>query len=140
MRLVWATRGRSWGFRFILDGGYPDPLPTYDHAFAGTEGEMTVCRRAGVHVALRFPDPRGRRDEAGRVIPHDIVVHAPLAVEVRSVKDGQLLVWPRLAEAYASIWELPRPPSPAAIQRAFSNDPGGLGTSDADDEVQGFHL
>ncbi|HEY5181448.1 MAG TPA: hypothetical protein VIJ07_17020 [Dermatophilaceae bacterium] len=117
MSLIWATRGRSWGFRFLLDGGYPDPLAIYDRAFAGTEGELTLCRRAGTHVALRFPDPLGRRDEAGRIIPHDIVVQPPLANEVRSVEDGQRLVWwPQLADAYARVWDLPRPPSPADIQ------------------------
>ena len=117
MRLVWATCGRSWGFRFLLDGGYPDPLPIYDRAFAGTEGELTVCRRAGTHVALRFPDPLGRRDEAGRVIPHDIVVPPPLADEVHSLEDGQRLVWPRLADTFARVWDLPRPPSPADIHK-----------------------
>lgn len=115
MSLVWATRGRSWGFRFLLDGGYPDPLAIYDHAFTGTEGQQTICRRIGTHVALRFPDPLGRRDEAGRVIPHDIVLQPPLADEVHSVADGQRLVWPRLADAYSRVWELPRPPSPADI-------------------------
>jgi hypothetical protein len=117
VRLVWATRGRSWGFRFPLDGGYPDPLPIYDRAFAGTEGELTVCRRAGTYVALRFPDPLGRRDEAGRVIPHDIVVPPPLADEVRSLEDGKRLVWLRLADAFAGVWDLPGPPSPEDIHK-----------------------
>lgn len=111
MRLIWATRGRSWGFRFLLDGGYPDPLPTYESAFAGTEGEPTVCRRVDGHVALRFLDPLGRRDKAGRVIPHDIVVLPPLADEVHSLEDGRRLIWPRLAGAFDRVWDLPRPPS-----------------------------
>jgi len=115
MRLVWATRGRSWGFRFLLDGGYPDPLPIYDRAFAGTEGEQTVCRPVGTHVALRFPDPLGRRDKSGRAIPHDIVVLPPLAAEVRSLEDGQRLVWSTLADTYDRVWNLPGPPSPADI-------------------------
>lgn len=115
MRLIWATRGHSWGFRFLLDGGSPDPLPTYETAFAGTEGEQTVCRRADEHVALRFPDPLGRRDAAGRVIPHDIVVFAPLADEVHSLEDGQRLIWPRLANTFDRVWDLPRPPSRADV-------------------------
>lgn len=120
MNLVWATRGRSWGFRFLLDGGYSDPLPVYERAFAGTEGESILCRRVNAHVALRFPDPRGRRDQAGRLIPHDIVVLPPLADDVRSVEDGRRLVWPLLADTFARVWELPGPPSPADIQ-----GPGG---------------
>ena len=131
MRLVWATRGRSWGFRFLLNGGYSDPLPVYDRAFAGTEGELTVCRRVGTHMALRFPDPLGRRDEAGRVIPHDIVVQPPLPDQVRRVEEGQRLVWPLLADAFANVWTWPRPPSPADIHRALADDPCGSATGDA---------
>ena len=115
MNLVWATRGRSWGFRFLLDGGHSDPLPAYERAFAGTEGESTVCRRVDGQVALRFTDPLGRRDEAGRPIPHDIVVLPPFADDVRSVDDGQRLVWPLLADTFARVWELPQPPSAADI-------------------------
>ena len=29
-RLIWATRGRSWGFRFLLKGGLSDPLMAYE--------------------------------------------------------------------------------------------------------------
>ncbi|GAA1436073.1 hypothetical protein GCM10009616_34990 [Microlunatus lacustris] len=130
MRLIWATRGRSWGFRFLLDGGYSDPLPTYDRAFAGTEGEVSVCQRSGTYVALRLPDPQGRRDKAGRIISHDIVIWPPLADSVRSAEDGQRLVWPRLASAFDRVWNLPRPPSPADLQEALGTDPGEPGSGD----------
>ena len=125
MRLIWATRGRSWGFRFLLDGGYSDPLPIYDRAFAGTDGESRLCRRAGTLVALRFADPLGRRDEAGRVIPHDIVVHPPLGNDVHSLEDGQRLVWPLIADAFAHAWNRPRPPSAAEISESI-DDAGGV--------------
>src|SRR5690606_6305373 len=43
--LVWATRGRSWGFRFLLNGGLSDPLPTYERIFAHSANEPTTwCR------------------------------------------------------------------------------------------------
>ncbi|MCW5951065.1 MAG: hypothetical protein KIT69_02240 [Propionibacteriaceae bacterium] len=64
MNLIWATRGRSWGFRFLLDGGFADPLPTYEQAFAGLEDDRAVCRKAGGRLALRFPDPLGRKPAA----------------------------------------------------------------------------
>lgn len=111
MRIVWATRGRSWGFRFLLDGGHADPLPAYDRAFAGTEGETTVCRRVGPLLALRFPDPEGRQDQAGRAIPHDVVVEGASANAVHSLDDGVRLVWPLLAESFEQVWETPRPPA-----------------------------
>ncbi|GHH79148.1 hypothetical protein [Promicromonospora soli] len=130
MNFVWATRGRSWGFRFLRDGGFPDPLPVYDHAFAGTEDEPTTYRRVGTQVALRFPDPDGRSDEAGRVIPHDIVVLPPLADDIRSVDDGQRIVWPLIADAFKSLWDLKRPLSATDIRRAFGDDPASLGSDE----------
>lgn len=113
MSLIWATRGRIWGFRFLLDGGFEDPLLEYDTAFSGVEDAPEVCRRVGEKVALRFPDPLGRKDTAGRVIPHEFVVFGSLADEVDSVEDGLRLVWhqPRVAAEFARIWKLPAPPS-----------------------------
>ncbi|RDV08687.1 hypothetical protein DXK94_17385 [Arthrobacter sp. RT-1] len=110
MKLIWATRGRMWGFRFLRDGGFPDPLVEYDKAFSDTEGEPEVCRRIGEVVALRFPDPRSRQDRAGRIIQHDFVVFPPLATAVGSVGDGIRDVWPLVAEQYEEAWNLPKPP------------------------------
>ena len=44
VNLIWATRGRTWGFRFLLDGEYASPLATYESAFVGTEYDDSVCR------------------------------------------------------------------------------------------------
>jgi hypothetical protein len=60
-------------------------------------------------VALRFPDPQGRRDAAGRVIPHDFVVFPPLAAEIDSVEDGLRLVWPHVEDEFARVFEEPKP-------------------------------
>jgi len=109
VNLIWATRGRTWGFRFLFDGGVGDPLPEYDEVFAGTEGQAEVCRRVGEKVALRFHDPLGRKDVAGRVIPHDFVVFAPLADGIDSVEDGRRDVWPLVADEFAQVWNLPKP-------------------------------
>lgn len=107
MRLIWATRGRTWGFQFLDRGGFDDPLPEYDIAFAGVEGKREACQRVGDRVALRFPDPLGRTDEAGRVIPHEFVVFPPLADQINSVEDGLQLVWnlPNVAERFEQVWD-----------------------------------
>jgi hypothetical protein len=115
-RLIWATRGRSWGFRFLLKGGLSDPLLVYERSFAGLEDEPRTCRRAAGKVALRFPDPLRRRDASGRVIPHEFVVFGDLADEIESVEDGLRQVWPLVAEAYAGIWDDERPPSIADLR------------------------
>jgi len=116
MTIIWATRGRSWGFKFLRDGGLRDPLPTYDLAFAGTEGDQAVCQRVGTHVALRFPDPLERQDQSGRIIPHDIVLLPPMADDVHSVEDGRRLVWPLLADAFAVVWDQQQPPARASLE------------------------
>lgn len=113
MSLIWATRGRTWGFRFLLNGGFKDPLPEYENAFSALGEEPEICRHISSKVALRFPDPLGRRDAAGRVIPHEFVVFGSLAEEIGSVEDGRRLVWlgSGIANEFARVWELPEPPS-----------------------------
>lgn len=111
MRVIWATRGREWGFRFLKTGGFPDPLPLYESVFAGLEEAMETCTRVGDRVALRMLDAEGRRDRAGRVIPHEFVVFEPLSAEIHTVDDGRRLVWPLVADEYARIWDQPGPTS-----------------------------
>lgn len=114
MSLIWATRGRSWGFRFIHTAGLRDPLPAYESAFAGLDDSPEVFRAGAEAVALRFPDPQGRQDRAGRVIPHEFVVFRPLADEIHTLEDGRRVVW-RLVEAeYAQTWDQAAPPAARA--------------------------
>lgn len=108
--LIWATRGRRWGFRLLLTAGLRDPLRRYETAFEGAADEPTVYQRTPVGVALRFPDPDGRKDESGRVIPHEFVVLGGLANDLQSVDDGRKLVWPMVTDAYARAWDADRPP------------------------------
>ena len=111
MRLIWATRGRTWGFWFLEDGGFPDPLVVHDEFFSRVGDESEAWRPFRDAVALRFPDPLGRRDLAGRVIPHEFVVFPPDADRIDSVEAGRLMVWPEVADRFASAWALPEPPS-----------------------------
>jgi hypothetical protein len=114
--LIWATRGRSWGFRFLLYGGLADPLFDYEEMFGVLQDETKACRRAAGKVALRFPDPLGRRDAAGRVIPHDFLVLRASAANIESIEDGPGKIWPLIEETYARVWDIETPPSPADLQ------------------------
>jgi hypothetical protein len=62
-------------------------------------------------VALRFPDPEARQDQAGRIIPHEFVVFGALAEQIDSVETGRRLVWPMVADEYELIWQQPTPSS-----------------------------
>ncbi|MGC5310261.1 hypothetical protein [Micromonospora zamorensis] len=59
---------------------------------------------------MRIADPLGRKDQPGRVIPHEFVVCGPQAAEIHSAADGLALVWPQVAEEFERVWEMPRPP------------------------------
>lgn len=94
-----------------MDGGSADPLVVYERVFADLEEEPTAWRRAEGKVALRFPDPMGRQDSAGRVISHEFVVFGDLANDIQSAEEGRQRVWPLVAEAYARVWDAESPPS-----------------------------
>lgn len=111
MTLIWATRGLTWGFRFLSRGGFPDPLPEYDKVFSKIADGQEAWLRIGEKVALRFPDPLGRQDRAGRVIPHDFVVFGPLADQINSVEDGRRDVWPLVRDRFDEVWDQPKPPA-----------------------------
>lgn len=117
--VIWATRGWSWGFRFLLDGGLSHPLARYEEVFLGAENEMSLCLRRGGHLALRFPDPEGRMDSAGRVIPHDFVLDESLAASSMSIDDGRKMIWPLVADVYARVWRANVPPSIAEVRAAI---------------------
>ena len=122
MKLIWATRGRAWGFRFLLDGGLRNPLASYESAFVRAENVTRLCRRSGTTVALRFPDPLGRTDSAGRVIPHDFVVLGSTGAAISSVEDGLREIWPFVANVYASVWDDKTPPTVDTIRSKMAGD------------------
>lgn len=115
MKLIWATRGKAWGFRFLLNGGLADPLATYERAFATAGGEVTFCQRTADGLALRFLDPEGRKDDAGRPIPHNCVILDADATDITSVEDAISEVWPLIAEAYEQVWDASQAPATGVI-------------------------
>lgn len=121
-RLIWATRGRNWGFRFLAHGGMSDPLLEYERVFADLGDERAAWHRVAGKVALRFPDPDGRRDAAGRVIPHEFVVSGDLANDIQSAEEGLQRVWPLVAEAYDRVWKDEVPPSATDLRFATQDD------------------
>ena len=113
--LIWATRGRTWGFRFLLDAGLDDPLPTYERAFAGLSDQSVAWHRSGAAAALRIQDPEGRRDASGRVIPHEFVVLGTLPEPCESAEHARQLVWPLVERAYARVWDSDAAPLPEEL-------------------------
>lgn len=109
---IWATRGRSWGFRFLRTGGLKTPLTVYEEVFAAIGDQAEVWRRVGDKCAVRFPDPAGRRDAAGRVIPHEFVLLGRWAHDLNSLDDARGRLWHEVAEEFERVWAQPEPPTP----------------------------
>lgn len=114
--IIWATRGRSWGFRFLLRGGLADPLLEYEHVSAVLGDEPRTFGRVSTKSVVRFPDPESRSDTAGRVIPHQFVVAGDLASTIASVDDAVRLLWPLVKDIYADIWQDDRPPTSEDVE------------------------
>lgn len=108
--MIWATRGYAWGFRFLRNGGFSDPLVEYDNAFSGLQDEEEVCRQLHGRTVLRFKDPENRRDRAGRIIPHEFVIDGRLADQISSVDDFLDRIWPSLADEYNAAYGQPKAP------------------------------
>lgn len=102
---IWATRGHRWGFRFLRDGGYADPLPVYETAFAGVAEQREVAKRVGDTLVLRFPDPERRQDQARRVISHDFVIRSRGAAELPDLADAARIAWDSVSAEYDQLWD-----------------------------------
>lgn len=111
-RLIWLTRGRNWGFRFLLNGGLKDPLAEFELAVSDLGDESSGCAAGSRLTAVRFQDPEGRRDYAGRVIPHDFVVPHEAGLRIDSVEDALRQIWPLVADAYTAVWDSDPPEGP----------------------------
>ena len=112
MTIIWATRGKHWGHRFLRTGGSTDPLIELEEAFSGTREGVEIIQRRGSSLALRFADPDGRRDAAGRVILHEMVVDSPEADSISTLEEGIDAIWPAVSAEFTSVWDQPTPPSP----------------------------
>lgn len=110
MSLIWATRGRAWGFTFLRNGGLADPLPTYEAGFPADAPEPAAFRRVGDKVAVRLADPEGRCDRSGRTIVHEFIIDGDLAEQVVDEDDTLEIIWPLVRDTYTAVWDLPTAP------------------------------
>lgn len=107
MSILWATRGKSWGFRFLLDGDTDRPLEKYREAFGDVHSRRQLCDVHATYTAVRFEDPLARQDDAGRVIPHDFVLEGDMARGVTTVEEAIDVIWPLVEKRYAELWNQP---------------------------------
>ena len=109
--VIYSTRNKNQGFSFRRDGNLPDPLNEYDQAFGGNQDTDAFFRRYGKDnekVAARFLDPEGRKDAAGRVIPHEVIVPKSMASGINNLDDVRSKIWPSLKDEYARGYDTPQ--------------------------------
>jgi hypothetical protein len=82
----------------------------YEEAFSEVGDQPEAFRRVANNVVLRFPDPNGRRDAAGRIIPHDFVLIGRWADGINSLEDGRQRIWHEVADDFEDVWNKPDPP------------------------------
>ena len=99
MNLVWATRGRSWGFRFLLDGD-TGPAPVYERPSQAPR-RVDFVRRVNAHVAPRFLIPGA--DANGRSA-HPQTGRTPLLADDGRPSRMSAFVWLLLSDTFARVW------------------------------------
>jgi len=108
--LLHATRAKNKGFSMYEKGGLKDPLIEYTEAFGYDTPERHVFKRYGDNnekVAARFPDPLGRKDHAGRVIPHEVILPESLAKNVTNLDEAIAKVWPMIKDNVEAKYDPP---------------------------------
>ncbi|WP_430591393.1 hypothetical protein [Humidisolicoccus flavus] len=55
-------------------------------------------------AVLRFADPEGRQDSAGRLIPHEFVLIKGDYPHFTSLNQARDFIWPQVLDEYALVW------------------------------------
>ena len=107
--VIYSSRGKNKGFRFLEDGGTKTVLSEWEKAFGADGGEAgshgDFFKKYEGKIAAQFMDPKGRRDAAGRLIPHSIILPPTMTEGVNSIEDVKTKVWPTLEKTYDAFWE-----------------------------------
>lgn len=105
--IVHATRGKARGFTFPQHGGLNHPLREYDKSGLTRDMSDTAFIRYGNRnekIAARFLDPLGRKDLAGRPIPHEVLLPEEMARGIKSHSDVVSKIWPLIKDTYAPFY------------------------------------
>jgi hypothetical protein len=103
--IIHATRGKHRGFGILRHGGINNPVAEMDKAFGGNES-AGYFKRYGDHlekVAGSFPDPQGRKDFAGRTIPHVVILPKGMSEGVNNIDDLQKKAWPLIKDTFNAL-------------------------------------
>lgn len=101
--IIHASRGKNVGNQFFQKGGTPDFFEHWSKAFEQVGGGATqgiFKHLPDGTIATSFADPLGRKDRAGRLILHDVLIPKVMASNVKNKDDVLKHIWPIVARFY----------------------------------------
>lgn len=110
---ILATTGKHIGNGFLMKGGLADPLHEYDKAgFSNGLVGVGEHRIYGGKVAVSFHDPKGRKDQAGRPIVHEVIIPRHHSTGVNSYESAREKAWALIKNTYDPFYEISTNPNP----------------------------
>ena len=107
--LVFSTRTKNKGFSIYDKGGLSNPFGALESAGMITgRNELqpgNIRKLKDGSVAAVMHDPRGRKDSAGRVIPHSMIIPKSMSAGIDSISDVASKIWPLLEDRYAAMYD-----------------------------------
>ena len=81
--VIWLTRGKKWGFRFLSTGPFPESEAQriYSHIFESTSSIPLSKSGCGYSARRFFDNDPSLTDESGRQISHDVIILLPRGVQ-----------------------------------------------------------
>ena len=105
--VAFLTRGKDYGFRFLDSGGTKTPLSDLEGLFGDSVMDQSAgfFEKNGGVIGASFLDPDGRKDQAGRTIPHFVVVPKSMSKDINNLDDVVSKVWPQLKDRYPYTYD-----------------------------------
>lgn len=103
-----SSRGIDKGFHFLQNGGLKNPLKELEAAGVGDSTPVGAFKRYGKNaekVYVSFYDPLGRKDAAGRVIPHGVHLPKHLAEGINTQEDAVNRAWPLIKDSFDAMYK-----------------------------------
>jgi hypothetical protein len=105
--IIHATRSRTKGFQFRAKGGLSDPFMEWSKNDDGSSMGPAFLRYGDRNekVVGTFLDPLGRKDQAGRVIPHTVILPEHLSKNVHNADDLFNKAWDLIKDDFDKFYD-----------------------------------
>lgn len=99
--LFLASRSKNRGYRVMRDGQHPSPLDLMDDVFGSNlEQQPNTLHDSSKGLGVLLMDPEGRKDRAGRVISHSIIIPNSMKSGINNSDDVVRDIWPLIKDDY----------------------------------------